>query len=215
MYVDDVLDSCETTQEAQVLQRELSDLLRKGGFSLRKWSSNEPLVLKDILYEDKLASLQIEHGNLPAQKTLGVLWRAEEDVFTFQVEIPETKGNLTKRNVLSAIATLIDPLQFLAPFTLRAKVLMQEIWMAGIGWDDPLPSQLQTKWLQWKAELPELLQFTILAAYVNQIRKKSTCTYSPMPPRRPTQPSRTLYAIILQKFYLPLASSLPKVVLRQ
>ncbi len=48
MYVDDVLDSCETTQEAQVLHRELSDLLRKGGFSLRKWSSNEPLVLKDI-----------------------------------------------------------------------------------------------------------------------------------------------------------------------
>ena len=161
MYVDDVLDSCETTQEAQVLQRELSDLLRKGGFSLRKWSSNEPLVLKDIPYEDKLASLQIEHGNLPAQKTLGVLWKAEEDVFTFQVEIPETKGNLTKRNVLSAIATLFDPLQFLAPFTLRVKVLMQEIWMAGIGWDDALPSQLQTKWLQWKAELPELSQFTI------------------------------------------------------
>ena len=108
-----------------------------------------------------MASLQIQDENLPAQKTLGVLWKADEDTFTFQVEIPETKGNLTKRGVLSSIATLFDPLQFLAPFTVRAKILMQEIWMAGIGWDDELPSQLLTKWQQWNSELLELSQFTI------------------------------------------------------
>ena len=145
MYVDDVLDSCETTQEAQVLQSELSVVLRKAGFNLRKWLSNEPSVLKDVPFEDKLASLQIQDEDLPAHKTLGVLWKAEEDTFTFKVDVPETKGNPTKRSVLSAIAALFDPLQFLAPFTVRAKVLMQELWIAGIGWDDVLPSQLQVK----------------------------------------------------------------------
>ncbi|XP_028416851.1 uncharacterized protein LOC114541063 [Dendronephthya gigantea] len=156
MYVDDVLDLCETTQEAQVLQCELSDVLRRGGFSLRKWSSNRPSVLKNVPFEDRSASLQINDENLPAQKTSGVLWKTKEDIFTFKVEIPETKGSLTKRNVLSAIATLFDPLQFLAPFTVRVKVLMQEIWMAGIGWEDVLLIQLQMKWKQWHSELPEL-----------------------------------------------------------
>ena len=61
-----VLDSCEIIQEAQVLQRELLDVLRKGGFNLKKWPSNEPSVFKDIPFEDRLASLQIEDENPPA-----------------------------------------------------------------------------------------------------------------------------------------------------
>ena len=39
MYVDDVLDSRETTQEAKNLRRELSDMLSGAGFDLRKWLS--------------------------------------------------------------------------------------------------------------------------------------------------------------------------------
>ena len=41
MYVDDVLDSCETVESAQHLRRQLSALLAMAGFKLRKWSSNE------------------------------------------------------------------------------------------------------------------------------------------------------------------------------
>jgi hypothetical protein len=92
---------------------------------------SEPSVLKDVPYVDKLASLQIQDEDLLAHKTLGVLWKAEEDTFRFKVDVPETKGNQTKRSVLSAIAALFDPLQFLAP-----KVLMQELWPADIGWDN-------------------------------------------------------------------------------
>lgn len=110
MYVYNVLDSCETTQETQPLLSELSDGQRKGGFNLRKKSSNKPAVLKEVPFEEKSASLQIEDEN----RLAGVLWNAE-DVFTFKVDIREIKGNLTKRSVLSAIATLFDPLQCLAP----------------------------------------------------------------------------------------------------
>jgi hypothetical protein len=48
MYVDDVLDSSETVESAQHLQRQLSDLLGMAGFQLRKWSSNEPSVVASI-----------------------------------------------------------------------------------------------------------------------------------------------------------------------
>ena len=94
---------------------------------------------------------------MPKTKTLGVMWEAKRDVFTFQVQQPLVDNKpLTNRNVLSAIASLFDPLQFLAPFTVRAKVLMQEIWMAGVDWDYKLPENLKAKWEKWVSKLRQL-----------------------------------------------------------
>ena len=61
-----------------------------------------------------------------------------------------------KREVLSAISTLFDPLQFLSPFTVRAKILMQDIWTAGLDWDDPIPRTLLNRWHNWVNEFPPL-----------------------------------------------------------
>jgi len=61
-----------------------------------------------------------------AVKTLGVIWDAKEDIFTFKSKQIESQFKLTKRSVLKKIATLFDPLGFLSPFTIRAKVLMQK-----------------------------------------------------------------------------------------
>ena len=141
MYVDDVLDSCETVDEAVQLRRELSELFALGNFPV----------------EDRLQSLEIrEAEGSPKIKTLGVLWDAVNDVFTFCIQPPDPEMKLTKRNVLSTIATIFDPLQLLTPFTIRAKVLMQEIWKAGVGWDDILPDDLINKWSKWCSELHQL-----------------------------------------------------------
>ena len=157
MYVDAVLESCEDVKSAQHLCRQLSALLAIAGFKLRKWSSNVPVVIEDIPTEDRLPTLELDKEGVPKTKTLGVMWEAKRDVFTFQVQQPLVDNKLlTKRNVLSAIASLFDPLQFLAPFTVRAKVLMQEIWMAGVDWDDELPENLKAKWEKWVSELPQL-----------------------------------------------------------
>lgn len=162
MYVDDVLDSCETVESAQHLRRQLSTLLAMAGFKLRKWSSNEPVVIEDVPKEDRLPTLELHKDILPKTKTLGVMWEAERDVFTFQVQQPLINNKApTKRNVLSAIASLFDPLQFLAPFTVRVKVLMQEIWMAGVDWDEELPENLKVKWEKWVSELPQLSKVAI------------------------------------------------------
>ena len=51
--------------------------------------------------------------------------------------------------MLSLIASLFDPTGFLAPFLVRAKILLQRMWQCGIGWDDVLPSELLEEWSQW------------------------------------------------------------------
>ena len=83
MYVDDVLESCETSQSAQQLRRQLSELLALAGFKLRKWSSNEPIVIEDIPLQDRLSTLEISKDELLKTKTLGVMWEANKDVFTY------------------------------------------------------------------------------------------------------------------------------------
>ena len=102
---------------------------------MNRWSSDIPL-------EDRLSTLEISKDELPKTTTLGIKWEARKDVFTFQVEPPDVDKAPTKRNVLSAIGSLFDPLQSLEPLTVRAKIIMQELWMAGVGWDELLPDDL-------------------------------------------------------------------------
>jgi hypothetical protein len=96
MYVDDVLDSTETTHDAVVLRRQLSEMLSGAGFTLRKWLSNEAEVIQDVPDDERLPGVDIPDGSLPSQKTLGVLWKAEDDVFSFNVEKLE-KPELMKK----------------------------------------------------------------------------------------------------------------------
>ena len=85
MYFDDLLDSCETVQSAQHLQRQLSDLLVMVGFKLMRFSAIKPVMIEDIPVEDRPPALEIAKGELPEIKTLGVTWKAEKDVFAFQI----------------------------------------------------------------------------------------------------------------------------------
>ena len=59
-------------------------------------------------------------------KTLGALWIAAEDNFTFYFKEIDQISKFTKREFLKRIATLFDPLGFLSPYTVRAKILMQK-----------------------------------------------------------------------------------------
>ena len=60
------------------------------------------------------------------------------------------------RGVLSTIASVYDPLGFLAPLVLRAKKILQEVCHKGISWDEPLPEELRPRWEQWKLDLLRL-----------------------------------------------------------
>ena len=66
----------------------------------------------------------------------------------------------TKRNFLKKIATLFDPIGVLVPFTIRAKMLLQQMWMAVLDWNEELTESL-TNTAAWFSELPELTQLQI------------------------------------------------------
>ena len=67
----------------------------------------------------------------------------------------------TKRNSLMKIASLFDPIGFLAPYTVRAKMLLQDMWTAGIDWDDELTEPLTTSARAWFAKLLQLQKIEV------------------------------------------------------
>ena len=155
-YMDDSMDSVLNDEQGIELYNQLSQLWGKAGMHARKWLSNSQVVLQSIPEEDRASEVYLDEGNLPSVKTLGVLWQADNDIFTFKANPPDVNFKFTKRNFLSKIATLFDPLGFIAPFTIRAKVLLQEMWTSGLDWDDSLNDILVNKSREWFRELGEL-----------------------------------------------------------
>ena len=69
---------------------------------------------------------------------------------------PEKDFRVIKRNFLEN-AKLFDAVVFLAPFIIRANILLQEMWAAGMDWDDPFQGDLASKACKWFKELEDLL----------------------------------------------------------
>ena len=81
------------------------------------------------------------------------------DCFRFSIILKDQP--LTRRGVLATVASVYDPLGFLAPLVLRAKKILQEICNRGVSWDEPLPEELRPRWERWKCDLLRLNELQI------------------------------------------------------
>jgi len=86
-------------------------------------------------------------------------WNHDQDYFSFSIN--NFKMISTKRGVLSMIARIFDPLGLLAPATFYAKSIMQRVWVAQIGWDDQLPSDMAEDWCEFFQSLGGLVGIKI------------------------------------------------------
>ncbi|XP_022171535.1 uncharacterized protein LOC111034564, partial [Myzus persicae] len=142
-YMDDICVGAESLEAAEALQLNLVTTLARSGLELKKWASNKPELLKNILQEDSSSDpLLFEQEN--ATQVLGMRWNHDKECFSFCIS--DFKLIPTKRGVLSMIARIFDPLGLLAPTIFYAKCIMQRVWVARIGWDEQLPADIAEDW---------------------------------------------------------------------
>ena len=169
MYMDDVLKSVETRQQAIQLAAELPPLHAKCGMKICKFECNDIEVMKTIpkeLHSTKV-DLEKETGSIfDPTKVLGIIWDANTDNFKFkskfakveeffvQQNVTDFKG-WTKSLILRLAATVYDPLGLISPFTVRSRKILQRLWQEKLSWIDLIPEVYQTQWSIW---LDELLQ---------------------------------------------------------
>ncbi|XP_049286210.1 uncharacterized protein LOC125765292 [Anopheles funestus] len=153
-YVDDFIGGANDEDQASLLVQELRLLLQKGGFVLKKWSSNRPRVLSALHSSEKAVLDSIDLGAENQFKALGVCWSPATDELSIAVKgIVSSNEMFTKRKIYSLIAQLFDPLGIIGPIIVWAKIRMQHLWIAKNDWDDPVTEEVNRTWSQFREQL--------------------------------------------------------------
>jgi len=120
-YVDDCLQSVSTEATAKEQIESLHEVCTTGGFYLTKFICNRRNVLESIPKNERskdVEALDLQCDDL-IEHALGVQWCVETDTFKLHITVKDKP--ITRREILSAVSSIYDPLGFAAPFTLTAK----------------------------------------------------------------------------------------------
>ena len=98
---------------------------------------------------------------------LGLYWNTCEDKICFIPKPLHSPINsvVTKRSILQDSSRVYDPLGILSPVTIRAKLLMQELWQHSVDWDEPLDQQTRDKWKEIVTHLQNATATTMKRRY--------------------------------------------------
>lgn len=169
-YMDDYMGGSHTIEDAKQLQHGLIAVLKSAGMNLRKWSSNEPQLIETLQPEQINAPFEFKDSE--SRKTLGLRWIPSSDMFTFdtRIELQDSDKPFTKRQLLSDISKIFDPIGWLSPLTIRAKILFQTTWTAQLTWDEELPANISLEWKRLRDDLRNINIFQI-PRYLGQTEK--------------------------------------------
>nr|CAI5862967.1 unnamed protein product [Callosobruchus analis] len=152
LYMDDLVCSIPSNNEAQDLYTESIDLFAAGGFKLTKFSTNCASLL-ECIPKDRRALKDVTFKI--DTKILGMQWNPSKDILGFRFDYPDAK--CTKRNILSSVARCYDPLGIIAPVLFALKLLIKEMWRFNLDWDLEAIKGIQNRWTKVKKEIPVIL----------------------------------------------------------
>ncbi|XP_075677451.1 uncharacterized protein LOC142645329 [Dermatophagoides pteronyssinus] len=146
LYVDDMIFSADDAIEVESIKQQCIEIFSDASMNLRKWRTSDEDLNRQ--WNDDLAE----------SKVLGMEWTNDDHL---QIAIPEFKSNepITKRNVVSYLASIYDPFGFVLATSFKLKLLIHEAWMKGIDWDEEMPNNLARDVLKAVVEIDKLKTF--------------------------------------------------------
>lgn len=150
-YVDDLISGANSISQAIENSRKISQILEQGGFKLRKWVANNQGIVEAVADPDDCTTPKdlCESKNA---KTLGLIWGSHSDLLMYVIN-QNISQRVNKRVILSDIAQIFDPLGLLAPCIIQAKIFMQRLWQEKVSWDESLPLDMHTSWIDYRKDL--------------------------------------------------------------
>ncbi|XP_065224341.1 uncharacterized protein LOC135848369 [Planococcus citri] len=160
-YIDDYTTGDDTVEGALELQNAVHQELKNYGFPLRKYQSNSEEFLSklDSSLVEPLTSRSF--GDRDSVNVLGLNWCTKNDTLCVVLNLNPLPDSITKRILLSDIARVFDVLGVLSPITVRAKIILQDLWRESLKWDDKLSDHLQDKFLKYRRELSQLKKYSV------------------------------------------------------
>ncbi|XP_063636148.1 uncharacterized protein LOC134806757 [Cydia splendana] len=155
-FMDDLMTGSDTVQVAVDVAKQITEILKKGGFALQKWASNSTDFLKEFEPSERSTHVKIDIELGGTIKALGLCWNMGEDIFQYTLNLPDPPEVITKRNILADIQRLFDPLGWISPALLPAKRIIQKLWLSRVGWDHEVNEEIKEEWLGLRNGLDEI-----------------------------------------------------------
>ncbi|XP_063383320.1 uncharacterized protein LOC134669601 [Cydia fagiglandana] len=157
-YMDDLVHGVHSIEQGKKIIKNLDQLLKTGGFNLRKWSANSTELLTDMTGQQNSVIFNFKSDVVP--KTLGICWNPTKDTFTFRYETTQ-HNKITKRILLSEISKVFDPLGWVAPVVTKMKLLFQSVWKSKMEWNTEVPEDIYKEWNKVQTDLNKLNEYEI------------------------------------------------------
>ncbi|XP_037929938.1 uncharacterized protein LOC119664538 [Teleopsis dalmanni] len=154
-YVDDMISGADDLETLQAIKNETTEILDFYNLSLTKWNSNNVNITAPNV---KLTDIETARD---MACPLGMLWNTKEDYFCFTFQSTNIPASHTKRNILSLASSLYDPLGLITPLIIKAKILLQQLWIIGCDWDESVPQEIYTTWNKILADLHQVVLLKI------------------------------------------------------
>lgn len=145
--------------------------------------SNNDTVLNSIPTSEHATDIKtkdLAFSEMQIERALGIHWNIERDCFTFNITLKDQPP--TRPGILSTIASVYDPLGFVAPYLLSGKKILQEMCHQGTSWDNSLPEDLKPRWECWRKDLINLEKIQIarccVPANFGKVRKRELHHFS-------------------------------------
>lgn len=122
-------------------------------FLLRKWNSSHQSAIEHVSPDLKESHLSQVISPSEYTGTLRVEWNSIADVFRLTVAGLPSSDQLSKRLLTSDIAKTFDALEWFSPSIIKAKILLQKLWVEKINWNDAVPEAVLRVWEWWWSEL--------------------------------------------------------------
>ncbi|XP_028400806.1 uncharacterized protein LOC114523939 [Dendronephthya gigantea] len=177
LYVDDLPTGASNEDTAFEIYKKSKEIMRQGGFNLRKWKSNSKELshkinqceLSSETVNDERNQLKLNQDETKVSqdnqtyvksmigpqlsddnktKILGVNWDVETDNLYYEFDEIQHYARMlppTKRTVLRLVAKIFDPLGLLSAFTVKLKMMFQDICKHKVNWDDELQGSVRTR----------------------------------------------------------------------
>ena len=120
VYVDSIMTGAQTITEAKGLYCDTKQMFATASMNLHEWALNSEELTAYIPELD-----QADQTNL---KVLGICWNLSNDtLFIPGLSDDKFENVFTKREILKVVASIFDPLGYLSPTILLAKLFLQEL----------------------------------------------------------------------------------------
>ena len=132
------------------------EILKDGGFSLRKFSTNDKKLASQLKERELLNTEEQEEC-----KVLGMKWDLTKDTLSFPNIQDRLLDKITHRKILKQLPRHYDPLGIASSILMPGTKFMSELSEKGYKFDDPLNDEDCNTWRQIYSEVKQAMSIEI------------------------------------------------------